>query len=386
MSVVLVRIICMIGLLAATVSLALIGGYMGLFLSGSIGFVLIYMIVMSLWMSRGDILAERMLHQQRIQAGDQVEVTITIRLPGRYWFCWMVVEERWVKQEQSRVPRLDGVDVKAVKAVKAMESTGIEEAVDEQYACVAFIQGDREVKYHYTTSAKARGLYRVHSSRVVIGDMFGLVKRVLVQEEQEAEIVQVNPAPLAGSWFKCLRLVDVTPSDYGTLRDYMSGDPISSIDWKSYARYQKLKTKQLEVEESKSMLIVMDARKDYFETIVSAVTRIVMELNNSSIEFVLACGDSRCSLSARNSLHSEVPAEIYKWLATIESVSLASFDGQLKAALAYSGTSSIEAGAIIGLTASPDERHVHNNHRYGHQQSIQLLYVPHNGNGELIYA
>src|SRR5690554_2391225 len=48
----------------------------------------------------------------------------------------------------------------------------------------------------------------------------------------------------------------------------------SSIDWKSYARYQTLKTKQLELEERNALLIVMDARKPQFESFLSAATRI----------------------------------------------------------------------------------------------------------------
>lgn len=372
MSVAIVRIACMIGLLIATVGLALVGGYMGLFLSGTIGFVLIYVLAVSIWISRGDILAERMVHQQHIQTGDQVEITITITLPSRYWLCWMFVEEHWVKEKQSLVTRLDEIEG--------------EVAEEEQYACMSFIRGARNIKYHYTTSRKARGLYRVHSSRVIIGDMFGLVKRVLVQEEQEAETVQVNPAPLAGDWIKRLRRDEAAPTNYGTVRDYMNGDPISSIDWKSYARYQKLKTKQLEVEDSKTMLIVMDARKDYFEIIVSAVTRIVMEMNDPSLELIIACGNRRYSVSTRHSKHSTASGEIYKWLALLEALNTDSFEGQLRTAITQSDISSVEGAIVIGLTASPDTRRDYSSDNLGNQHLIQFLNVPLNGNGELIYA
>ncbi|MEX2415763.1 MAG: DUF58 domain-containing protein [Paenibacillaceae bacterium] len=368
MSVAIARIASMISLLFAAVVLAVVGGYMGLFLSGSIGFVFIYMLVISLWIRRGDILAERMLNQQRIQAGDEVEVTITISLPARYWLCWIVVEERWVQQKQCR----------------ESEMPELGELHDEQYACLAFIRGSRHIKCHYTTSAKARGLYRVHSSRVMIGDMFGLVKRVLVQEEQDAEIVRVNPVPLAGHWFKRIRLGEETPSDYGTLRDYISGDPISSIDWKSYARHQKLKTKQLEVEERKSMLIVMDGRKTHFERIVSAVTRMVLEMNDPSLELVLACGESRCSVSTRHSKQSGVSAEIYEWLTSIEALSIDSFTQQIRTALARSGSD--EGRIVIGVTATSDEPIQQESSVYTYPPSIQLLYIPPNGDGELIYA
>lgn len=360
MSVAIFRITSMIGLLFAAVSLAVVGGYMGFFLSGSIGFAFIYMLVISLWISRGKIVAERMLHQQRIQAGDEVEVTITINLPTRYWLCWMIVEECWVQQKQSRVE-------------------------EEQYACLAYIRGSRSIKFHYTTSAKARGLYRVRCSRVIIGDMFGLVKRILVQEELDAEIVQVNPIPLAGSCFKNMKHGVETPAAYGTLRDYMSGDPISSIDWKSYARYQKLKTKQFEVEESKSVLIVMDAKKGnllHFERIVSAVTRMVLEMNDPSLELILSCGDSRCLVIPHHSKQAGISPEIYEWLTSMEALSSDSFAEQLRAALARSG----EGSDIIGVTVTSDEQIQQGNSMYNQQQSIQLLYIPPNGDGVLIYA
>jgi uncharacterized protein (DUF58 family) len=358
MRVAIVRIMIMIVLLLAAVGFAIIGGYIGLFMSGSIGFVFAYMLVISLWIGRGDILLERMLHQERIQAGDKVEVTITINLPARYWLCWIIVEERWVQQSR-------------------ME--------EEQYACLAYIRGSRDMKCHYTTSAKVRGLYHVHSSRVMIGDMFGLVKRMLVQEERDAESVQVNPIPLAGSWFKRMQLVGETPTVYGTLRDYISGDPISSIDWKSYARYQMLKTKQLEVEERKSILIVMDAKKgnpSHFETIVSAVTRMVLEMGDPSLELILACGDSRCLVIPHQSMQSGVPSEIYEWLASIEALSFDSFAQQLRTALARSGDES----NVIGVTTTSNEQIQQENSMYNHQQSVQLLYIPPAGDGELIYA
>lgn len=366
MSVAIVRIMSMIGLLVAAIGLAVLGGFIGFFLSGCIGFVFTYMLVISLWIRRGDIVAERILHQQRFQAGDKVEVTITINLPARYWLCWIIVEERWVQQKKSRME----------------EMKEMEEMEDGQYACLAYIRGARQMQCHYTTSAKARGLYHVHSSRVLIGDMFGLVQRVLVQAEQDAEIVRVNPVPLAGSWFKGVQQGGETISDYGTLRDYMSGDPISSIDWKSYARYQKLKTKQLEVEDSKSMLIVMDARKAHFETIVSAVTRIVLEMNDPSLELILACGDSRCLIIPHQSKQSGVYSEIYEWLTSIEATSTDSFAEQLRTAITRSG----EGSNVIGVTAISEEQIQQENIVYNYPSSIQLLYIPPTRDGELNYA
>jgi hypothetical protein len=354
------RTLSMVGLLLAVLGLTQIGGYMGLFLSGCLGFAFIYILVISLWIRRGDIHAVRMIHQKRIQAGDLVEVTITISLPACYWLCWIVVEERWVQQK-------------------------MQEKEAEQYACLAYIRGDRNIKCHYMTSAKARGLYRVHSSRVMIGDMFGLVKRVLIQEEQEAEIVQVNPIPLVGNWFKRMQQGGGTPSDYGTLRDYMSGDPISSIDWKSYARYQMLKTKQLEVEERKSMLIVMDARETHFELMVSAVTRIVLEINEPSTEIILACGDSRCMVIPHLANQSSMSTETYEWLSSLEASSSNSFSEQLRTAVTRPGTisssrahdSGVDASFnIIGVTITSDERIRTENNVFSHQQSVQILYIP----------
>jgi hypothetical protein len=379
-----VRTMSMVGLLLAVIGLAIIGGYMGLFLSGCLGFVFMYILVISLWIRRGDIHAVRMIHQQRIQAGDHVEVTITINLPARYWLCWIVVEECWVKQKYGHLPDKQEKEV-------------------EQYACLAYIRGDRNIKCHYSTSVKTRGLYRVHSSRVMIGDMFGLVKRVLVQEEHEAEIVQVNPIPLVGNWFNRVQQGGGAPTDYGTLRDYMSGDPISSIDWKSYARYQTLKTKQPEVEERKSMLIVMDARKAHFESIVSAATRMVLEMNDPTLELILACGDSRCMVILHQANQSAVSTETYEWLSSIEASSSDSFAEQLRTAMSRPGTISnarandtgVDSNCnIIGVTITSDERIRTENNVFTHQQSIQIVYIPQlieanidgNRDGELNYA
>jgi|GEM_PF-4427905 len=359
----LIRLMSMLGLVVGGVGLAVVGGYIGYFLSGCIGFVFFYILITSLWMRRGDIIAERMFHQMRIQDGDEIEVTVKIHLPAPYWLCWIIVEERWVHQHR--------------------------QTEEEQYACLAFVRGSRQIKCHYRTSTKTRGLYHVHSSRVMIGDMFGLVRRVLVQEERDAEIVHVNPLPLKGDWFKGVQRGGETPTSYGTLRDYANGDPISSIDWKSYARYQKLKTKQLEPEEQhSSILIVMDARKGSpanFERLVSAVSRMVLELNDPSLQLILACGESRCLVIPHHDQQLGVRSEVDEWLTTIEASSLDSYAEQLRKALAQSTLS--EGDKVIGVTAASDEQTRRENNMYIYQQSIQLLYIPPIGeHGEQRYA
>jgi hypothetical protein len=346
------------------------GGYLGLFLSGSLGFIFIYIVLSSVWIHYGHIHAVRVIHQPRLQAGDRANVTLTITLPVRYWLCWIIVEERWTPSKPTS-QKQDNNDTK-----KKLESPKIQV---EHYACLAYIRGKRDIRCHYTTSSKARGLYRVHSSRVVIGDMFGLMKRVLIEEEQESEIVQVNAAPLAGNWFNRIQQEGSNSCDYGTLRDYMSGDPISSIDWKSMARYQTLKTKQHEAEERKSLLIVMDARESYFECMVSAVTRILLEMSEASEQIMLVCGESYFLLN------NGIDASVFNWLASIEATNLHNFDEQLHRAIthgrqsislhtAHSGVGS--SCSIIGLTYASNEQIDMDNNGFAHEYAIQIVYVP----------
>src|SRR5690554_2777523 len=173
MSMSIIRTMGMVGLLLAIIGLMKLGGYIGLFLSGSIGFLFIYLLVISLWMGRGDIHAVRKIHQPRLEAGSPVEVSITIKLPMRYWLCWVVVEESWIQQKNDLLQA--GKQEKQGKQGK-QDIHDKQEVEAEKYACLAYIRGERNIKCHYMTTVKARGLYRVHSSRVMIGDMFGLVK------------------------------------------------------------------------------------------------------------------------------------------------------------------------------------------------------------------
>lgn len=391
MSMPLVRIIGMIGLLLVIVGLAQAGGYVGLFLCGCLGFIWLYVVSTSLWIQRGQIYAVRSIHHQRLQAGDRAEVTITIHLPMRYWLCWIVVEEQWTPPKATVLPKSHVMEESIVKREKhnKKQKQGGRESQNinsEQYACLAYIRGSRAMKCHYTTLAKARGLYRVHSSCVMIGDMFGLVNRVLIQDEQESEIVQVNAVPLAGNWIHQIQRESASTADYGTLRDYISGDPISSIDWKSYARYQTLKTKQLEAEERKSLLIVMDARKPYFELIVSAVTRLIMETNDL-VQMMLVCGESRCLVHPHLSHATEtgISTVVMDWLASIEATSLDSFTEQLSKAITYSSHSShiysnqltMDANySMIGLTVASNERMAIDNSRITYEHKIQIVYLP----------
>jgi uncharacterized protein (DUF58 family) len=346
--IVFIRMISIAGLLLAAVGLAFVGGYVGWFLSGCIGFICLYMIVISICM-RGDIVAERMIHQRWLEAGDEVEVTVTLHLPSRYWLCWIMVEERWVR--------------------KAREE-------EERYACSAFIRGSRRMTCRYKTSGKLRGLYRVNSSCVIIGDVFGLVKRSLAQEEHDGEIVQVRPRPLPGSWLNSVQHRGDITHGFGTLRDYMNGDPITSIDWKSYARYQKLKTKQREAEEGRSILIVLDAQRGSianFETIVSMAARMVLEMNDHSLDLTLACGESRCEVIYCR--QSGLSSSTYDWLTSLEADTLDSFPLQMRKAINLAGF----CGQVIGITSASDRNMNDGNRGYMEQPFIQFVYVSPNG-------
>jgi uncharacterized protein (DUF58 family) len=126
----------------------------------------------------------------------------------------------------------------------------------------------------YELMGRQRGYYEIGPARISVGDLFGFAEVNAQVEARDHLTVYPRVIPLAQ--------VDLTShSPHGTIgsrqpifadparvsgvREYVPGDPMRSINWKSSARAQKLLVKKLEPAVSLSTLVALDLDREAYD-------------------------------------------------------------------------------------------------------------------------
>ncbi len=214
------------------------GGFSGWFLFyGAAFFVVNALCVYGLSLQKLQV--ERHLGEnRRFAAGDDLPVFLAVRHRSRIPLAWMIVEDRWVHCGSGRI---------------------------FQHRALVMPGWRKQVTCRYTIQNMARGKYRFHSVRVLTGDLFGLAKKSICAEEAAEWIVQpkpmaVHPLPAGNGVFSGFdRGAGAEAAEIRGVRDYVHGDPANRIHWKSAARLQALRTKELERDSMRHMIVCLDA-------------------------------------------------------------------------------------------------------------------------------
>jgi uncharacterized protein (DUF58 family) len=126
----------------------------------------------------------------------------------------------------------------------------------------------------YELVGRRRGYYEIGPARLSLGDLFGFSEVNAQLEQRDHLTVYPRVIPLA-------KVELVSRSPHGTIRsrqpifedpdriigvrDYLPGDPLHGINWKSSARASKLLVKKLEPAVSLSSMIVLDLDRDAYD-------------------------------------------------------------------------------------------------------------------------
>lgn len=163
------------------------------------------------------------------------------------------------------------------------------------------------------TVCTRRGRFRIGPVQVFAGDPFGLFTRVCEFSQEQhivvfpkTEMIRSFPFPsgrLPGGDALRQRTHQITPNASG-VREYVPGDSLNRIHWRSTARLQRLIVKEFEFDPQAEAWIVLDAANDVHVGEVAQqpsdlVTRVVrgdLELQRSTEEYAVA-------ISASLSLH-----------------------------------------------------------------------------------
>jgi uncharacterized protein (DUF58 family) len=159
------------------------------------------------------------------------------------------------------------------------------------------------------TICTRRGRFRIGPIELHAGDPFGLFPRVVEIPQEYHIIVLPKTEPIRDFPFPSGRLPggdalrqrthQVTPNASG-VRDYVPGDSLNRIHWRSTARMRRLIVKEFEFDPQAEVWIILDAQgavhfgtlEEMSPDLVSGVVRSDFELPRSTEEYAVAIAAS----------------------------------------------------------------------------------------------
>lgn len=175
---------------------------------------------------------------------------------------------------------------------------------------VTIRMGRRQTKdWLIRTICTRRGRFRIGSVQILTGDPFGLFPRIRKYEQEyhivvlpKTERIRSFPFPggrLPGGDALRQRTHQVTPNASG-VREYVPGDSLNRIHWRSTARLRRLIVKEFEFDPQAEVWIVFDAAKffhvgeseQHSADLVTGIVRGEFELPRSTEEYGVAISAS----------------------------------------------------------------------------------------------
>ena len=218
----------------------------------------------------------RRLGATAVHNGDTVQVTLTLRNPGKR-------------------------SVRNLSVVDEVQELGL--ATFE----IAAIEPEGAASATYRVSCRPRGIYRVGPVHAVTNDPLGLAE--LPAPDGPIDHLVVYPSVERLSGFPVIRGQDPTMAasrpehaqrggeDFYTLREYQRGDDLRRVHWPSSAKTDQLMIRQLETPWQSRAMVLLDVRSsvyesaDAFETAVSGAASVITHLVESGFNADLWAGD-----------------------------------------------------------------------------------------------
>jgi len=236
------------------------------------------------------LLIGRRLGSTAVHNGDTVQVTLSLRNPGRK-------------------------AVRNLSVIDEVESLGV--ASFE----LARIAGNDVATATYRVLCRPRGLYRIGPARATASDPLGLAE--LPAPDGPIDNLVVYPTVEVLEGFPLVRGRDPSMAaskpehsqrggeDFYTLREYQRGDDLRRVHWPSSAKTDQLMIRQLETPWQSRALVLLDVRAgvyesdEAFETAVSGAASVTTHLVRSGFDADLWAGDPNAIDASRYSAAME---------------------------------------------------------------------------------
>lgn len=188
---------------------------------------------------------ERRLKKKHFEAGEPVDIVITIKRKYPFPIPWLVIKQNM---------------------------TAFGSRTVQQQRQLVFPWFKMQVTVTHTMDGLFRGIYHFDDVMIESGDLFGLIHmRRQLPTSGENEILVYPGYQWLPVWSSLGRhghssqLVQRSSGDETTVvgaRDYVPGDRLSKIHWKASARSTEWKTKEFESHTSQQYMFILDTKKD----------------------------------------------------------------------------------------------------------------------------
>ena len=224
---------------------------------------------------------ERTIRTPHVQNGEKLIVSLSIKRKGRFPLLYTVASEKWAEPE---------IVILAGEKLNRL-----------------FVFGFRkEVEWEYEIEKIPRGEHILQGVKVEISDFFGWLRKTRFIEVENTILVfpkmtDIHYVPFntqydQGTMASPLNIVKDTTMATG-VRNYQSGDRVTWIHWKSFARTQTLMTKEFEDRRSQELFIIMDGRESkMFEELVELTASILKEASSHQAGLALMTTGPKPSL------------------------------------------------------------------------------------------
>ena len=205
---------------------------------------------------------ERIIRTPSVNNGGKLKVGISVKRSFRFPLLYTVVSEKWREEEY-----LLSIGDKLKKL---------------------FLFGFRKkIEWDYEVERMPRGEHVLEGIEVEVSDFFGWIRKTRFIPIKNTILVYPNTTDIhymsidtqydRGTKISPYNIVKDTTMATG-VRDYQSGDRVSWIHWKSFARTQVLMTKEFEDRRSQQLTLIFDGRpSETFEEQVELAASILKE-------------------------------------------------------------------------------------------------------------
>lgn len=273
---------------------------------------------------------ERTIRTPHVQNGEKLIVSLSIKRKDRFPLLYTVVSEKWAEPEMV---------ILAGEKLKRLFVFGF----------------SKEVEWEYEIEKMPRGEHVLQGVKVEISDFFGWLRKTRFIEAENTILVfpkmtGIHYVPFntqydQGTMASPLNIVKDTTMATG-VRNYQSGDRVTWIHWKSFARTQNLMTKEFEDRRSQELFIIMDGREtEMFEELVELAASILKEAASHQAGLALM------TTGPKPSLFPFIQSEEQLHMALVH---LAKIKPINEASLADFGTAFQHGGSIVLITGNPD--------------------------------
>lgn len=178
------------------------------------------------------------------------------------------------------------------------------------------LNADTEHELLFAIPTRRRGVIPIGPLRSVKADPFGLFRRERPWTEREELYVHPTTVPLAAAATGFLRDIEgvtthnLTSSDvtFHALRDYVAGDDLRAVHWRTTARVGHLVVRQFEETRRAHLLVVLSLRhQDYaspeeFELAISCVGSLVRQARRDERQVDVATSAGRLAVPSAMAL------------------------------------------------------------------------------------